>query len=249
MVVEDLVVAAAQPRVVDGDVGRNVAAHAELIEQAKAQLVVFPELSLTGYALDSPPVDLCGPVVARLVSACAATDSVALVGAPVEIDGVRYIATVRLDSGGATVAYCKTYLGGDEERYFVPGAGPRAVDVHGWRVGMGICRDTGIDDHVRSTTALGVDIYACGLIHHEAELAEQQRRGRSIAAAFKAPVVMASFAGPTSGGYVRTAGHSAIWSATEIVLAEADDLPGGIARTILRLSSGVFAPGSGLGGA
>jgi len=41
---------------------------------------------------------------------------------------------------------------------------------------------------------------------------------------------MASFAGPTSGGYARTTGRSAIWSAGAAVLAGADNRPGRIAR-------------------
>lgn len=229
----ELVVAAVQPRIVDGDVDENVASHAESIVRAEARLVVFPELSLTGYRLDSPPLELHRGSLISLVDACATTDSVALVGAPVETDGGRFIAMVRFDRDGATVAYCKAFLGGDEPQHFGAGGGPRVIEVAGWRVGMGICRDTGVEEHVRGTAALGVDVYACGVVHHETELAEQQRRGRSIAATCRAPVMMASFAGPTSGGYVRTAGRSAIWSADAVVLAEADNRPGNIARTTL----------------
>lgn len=231
---EELVVATVQPRVVDGDERGNVASHVDSIRRADARLVVFPELSLTGYVLDSRPVDLGGPAVGDLVSVCAATDSVALISAPVEDSGNRFIAMVRIDSGGASVVYCKTFLSGDECRYFAPGDGAQAIALDGWRVGMGICRDTGIEEHVRGTAALQVDVYACGVLHHRTELAEQQRRGRRIAAECRAPVAMASFAGTTSGGYVRTAGRSAIWSARGVVLAEADECPGGIARTALK---------------
>ncbi|GEM_PF-443012 len=249
VVVRELVAAAAQPCVVDGDVDGNVGSHVDSILQADARLVVFPELSLTGYQLDSAPIDVDGQHLLDLVSVCAETGSVALVGAPVETAGGRFIAMVRVDGGGATVVYCKTFLGGDEERYFRPGSGPRAIEVDRWRVGIGICRDTGIEDHVRGTAGLGVDVYVCGVVHHETELAEQQRRGRNIAVVCHAPVVMASFAGPTGGGYAKTAGRSAIWSADAVVLAEADDGPGGIAHTTLRRSSsGAFA-GDGLGGA
>ncbi|GJO98261.1 hypothetical protein NJB18001_10260 [Mycobacterium marinum] len=47
----ELVVAVAQPRTVMGAVAANVDAHAALIRRANARLVVFPELSLTGYQL------------------------------------------------------------------------------------------------------------------------------------------------------------------------------------------------------
>ena len=229
----ELVVAAAQPRVVDDDVDANVASHAESIARAEARLVVFPELSLTGYWLNSLPLEFHRGSLGSLVDACTTTDSVALVGAPVVTDRGRCIAMVRFDRDGATVAYCKTFLGGTEHQHFGPGGGPRVIEVDGWQVGMGICRDTGVEEHVRGTAALGVDVYACGVVHHETELAEQQRRARSIAETCQAPVVMASFAGPTSGGYARTTCRSAIWSAGAAVLAEADNRPGSIARATL----------------
>lgn len=233
---EKLVVAAVQPRVLDGDVEANVASHVEAIVRADARLVVFPELSLTGYQVDAPTVDLAGDGVVKLVTACAATHSVALVGAPVETAGGRFIAMVQVHGGGVNVAYRKTFLSGDERRHFVAGDGPRVIEVDGWRVGMGICRDTGVDDHVRGTAALGVDVYVCGVVHHETELDEQQRRGRNISAICDAPVVMASFAGRTGGGFAKTAGRSAIWSKDGALLTEADACPGGVARTTLERS-------------
>jgi predicted amidohydrolase len=50
-----LSVAAAQPRCAANNVRSNARAHAELIRAARARIVVFPELSLTGYQLDADP--------------------------------------------------------------------------------------------------------------------------------------------------------------------------------------------------
>ena len=227
-------VAVAQPRITAGAVAANVDAHAELIDQSHARLVVFPELSLTGYQLNASPIDIASAVMEPLTSACAATDSTALVGAPVESNGRRYIATVLVDATGPTVVYRKTHLGADEKAWFWPGSGPQAIRLDGWRIGLGICRDTGIDEHISGTAQLGVDLYACGVVHHDWELAEQQRRARIIAAACRAPVAMASFAGPTGEGFLRTAGHSAIWSAKSTLMAQTGSGPSQIARAVLR---------------
>ena len=51
-----LIVVAAQPAIVPGDVERNAIAHAEKVRAAAARVVVFPELSLTGYELGADPV-------------------------------------------------------------------------------------------------------------------------------------------------------------------------------------------------
>ena len=51
---EPLRVAVAQPLCVPYDVGQNAVAHAAVVRAAAARVVVFPELSLTGYELEAP---------------------------------------------------------------------------------------------------------------------------------------------------------------------------------------------------
>ncbi|WP_028063264.1 carbon-nitrogen hydrolase family protein [Solirubrobacter soli] len=215
---EPLTVAVAQP-------APTVEAHAAAIREAKARLVVFPELSVTGYELDADaPEDL-----SAIVDACAETGSIALVGAPV--DGS--IATVRVDEEGASVVYRKSFLGGDEATRFTPGPGATSIDVDGWRVGLGICKDTGVQQHIDDTAALKPDLYVAGLVHHDHELEEQERRAHRIATACDAYVAFASFAGPTGGGFTTTAAESAIYSADGRALARAGAQPGAFARFTL----------------
>ena len=140
---------------------------------------------------------------------------------------------LRVTGEGLAVVYRKTYLGGDEPGRFSPGTGPAALDVDGWRVGLGVCKDTGVAEHVADTAALDVDVYAAGLVHLPEELEEQESRAVRIARACDAYVVLASFAGATGGGYDRTAGVSSIWTAAGEPIARAGTEPGGIARAIL----------------
>ena len=79
-----LVIAVAQPPSVSYDVAANAATHAATIRAADARVVVFPELSLTGYELDAPAVSAEDPRLLPIVQACAETGSLALVGAPVQ---------------------------------------------------------------------------------------------------------------------------------------------------------------------
>lgn len=229
-VTETLSVAAVQPVCVARDVGANALAHADAVRVAAARLVVFPELSLTGYELDAPPVSSDDPRLVPIVEVCRATDAVALVGAPVVQDGRAYIAALRIDSSGVCVAYRKTHLGGDEPRRFMSGDGPTVIEVDGRRVGIGICKDTGVDEHVDGVAELRVGVYVAGLVHHAEEFAEQDRRGRRIALRCGAPVVFASFAGPTGGGFDRTAGRSAAWAPDGTQLARAGADPGDLVR-------------------
>jgi predicted amidohydrolase len=230
---EPLTIAVAQPRCAAKDVRSNALEHAAVIRRVDARLIVFPELSLTGYELDAAPISIDDDALTSIIDACAETCAVALVGAPVAGENGRNIATLRVDDGGVEVAYRKSHLGGDEPEWFAPGDGAVAINVDGWRVGLGICKDTGVDAHVAGVAALGVDLYVAGLVHLPEELDIQEERAVRIARACQAYVGFASFAGPTGGGYASTAGVSSIWAADGTALARAGTEPGDAARLAL----------------
>lgn len=228
-----LSIAAAQPACAPRDVVGNGQRHARTVRAAQARVVVFPELSLTGYELDADAIAPTDRALEPLLDACAQARAVALAGAPVEEDGRRSIAMLRIDADGVAVAYRKSSLGGDEPARFTAGDGPAVLDVDGWRLGLGICKDTGVAEHTAATAALGIDLYVAGLVHARDELLEQDARGRRIALACRSYVAFASFAGPTGGGYDATAGTSTIWSPDGRVIARAGAAPGDMARALL----------------
>ena len=140
-----LTIAVAQPALTSCDVAANARAHAEAVRSAQARVVVFPELSLTGYELDAPAIGVSDDRLRPIVEACAETGSMALVGAPVATDGdAEYIALLAIHGDGVSVAYRKVWLGDNEATRFTPGSGPAVLEVDGWRLGLAICRDTGI---------------------------------------------------------------------------------------------------------
>jgi predicted amidohydrolase len=229
-----LTVAAAQPPCVSYDVAANAATHAATVRSAGARVVVFPEMSLTGYELDAPALAAEDPRLAPIVDACAATGSLALMGAPVDAgSGRSHIAMLAIDGGGARVAYRKMWLGGAEPGRFSPGSEPGVVEVDGWRVGLAICKDTGVPQHASDTAALGIDAYVAGVLEAADDAAVLDERARRVAADHGVCVVLASFAGSTGGGFAEAAGRSAIWSADGVVLARAGPEPGAVARATL----------------
>jgi predicted amidohydrolase len=229
-----LQVAAAQPPCAANDVRGNAHAHAAAIRSAEARVVVFPELSLTGYELDADPVSTGDAALRPIAEACCETGTIALAGAPVEgTAGELHIATLRFDGQLVDVLYRKAHLGGDEPARFTPGNGAVAIDVDGWRIGVGICKDTGVEQHVTEVAGLGVDAYVAGLVHRPDERGVQDERGVRIARVCRCYVAFASFAGPTGGGYEETAGLSTIWAPNGTVLARAGAEPGGLAAARL----------------
>lgn len=229
-----LTVVAAQPPCTARDVAANARAHADAVRRAGARVVVFPELSLTGYELDAPALDPADPRLAPLVEACADAGALALAGAPLPLaGGGRSLGVLAVDGTSARIAYRKMCLGGAEPGHFTPGTEPAVVAVDGWRLGLAICRDTGVPGHAARTAALGIDAYVAGALDTPEDAAVQEDRARRIGRDHGVPVVVASFAGPTGGGYDRTAGRSGIWAADGTLLARCGTGPGETARAVL----------------
>jgi predicted amidohydrolase len=238
-----LTIAVAQPQSVAGDVAANALAHAALIRAAHARLVLFPELSLTGYQLDAPVVEPDDERLEPVIAACAATDSIALVGAPVRAQEAASgddsqgsgasIATLAVDAGGARVAYRKQWIAASESHRFSAGAHPAVMLLDGWRLGLAICKDFSVEQHAADTAALGIDAYLAATVMFPEETVKQEQRAAQRALNLKIWVVVASFAGATGGGYVRTAGGSGIWGPDGLLRASAGSDAGKFARAVL----------------
>lgn len=226
--------AVAQPSVTADDLERTIDAHVAAVRAAAARVVAFPEMSLTGYAIDAPSIDVGDPVLAPLVAACASAGTLALVGAPVSEEGADHIAVLAVDADGVSVAYRKVLLDESECGRFGPGPGPEVIEVDGWRLGLAVCRDTRFPEHDEATAALGIDVYLAGVVHHEGEAAVTEQRARRVAIDRGVWTATASFAGPTGGGFDATAGGSGIWAPGGEVVARADAHPDEVVTAVLR---------------
>ncbi len=138
-----------------GDVSANLKKHLEQIEAAKAQgveLLMFPELSLTGYNLQDlvyevamrPTAD--SPAFHALLEASADHDMDLMIGFVDVDERTRYYIGAAYLSRGQVLhvhhkVYLPTYTMFDEGRYFAWGDSVAAFDTRFGRVGMLICED------------------------------------------------------------------------------------------------------------
>lgn len=202
----------AQPRSMLGDVAFNVDQHARAVRGLDADVVVFPELSLTGYDMHVDALEPGDPRLEPLVDACTESSTIALVGAPTtgpEGQG-RRISVLRVGSGSVAPVYSKIHLGGEEPEHFVAGTAPAVIEVGGVRLGLAVCKDNGLPEHAAAVVELGVDVYAAGVCETEADHHVQPDRAARVIRDHGVWVAYASFAGPTGGGFTATAGRSAV---------------------------------------
>ena len=131
----------------------NLAKHLEMIEQARqssVDLLIFPELSLTGYVLQDlasavahhPSME--DPIFCPLLEASRELDLV--VGFVDEDERHRFFIAAAYLSGGQVVhihhkVYLPTYGLFDEGRFFAWGDSVRAFDTRFGRLGILICED------------------------------------------------------------------------------------------------------------
>jgi NAD+ synthase len=165
-----LKIALAQLNPTVGDIAGNVArlkkAHAEAARQG-ADLVVFPELFLSGY----PPEDLVlKPAFAaasrRAVESLAPLTSGGapgiLVGAVWPDDGKLYNAVALVDGGSVQAVRYKVDLPNygvfDEKRVFTPGPLPGPVQFRGVRIGVPICEDIWKEEVVECLAECGSEL-------------------------------------------------------------------------------------------
>lgn len=144
-------VALAQTKPHLGDVARNLQQHEEAVAAAKAagaDLVVFPELSLTGYHLkdDVPSVAqrVDGPVVRRLEEL--SRDVTVVASLVEETSDYRFFnSALWIEQGAVRHVHRKVYLPTygmfDESRYFARGGHVRALDTGLGRGAMLVCED------------------------------------------------------------------------------------------------------------
>jgi NAD+ synthase (glutamine-hydrolysing) len=133
-----------------GDIAGNaerIRAGMHAAAAAGAELVLFPELALTGY----PPEDLLlkehflADAAAALSELAGETrELIAVVGFPERAEDV-YNAAAVLANGSIHAIYRKVYLPNygvfDEQRYFQVGSAGAVIDVGAERVGITVCED------------------------------------------------------------------------------------------------------------
>lgn len=150
---------------VDGNTSRIVAAAIEARDQHRADVLLVPELAVSGY----PPEDLLfhsgmrlqvGRSLERLRQE---VSGITLIAGYPEYDGTQIFNSAIVIRDGAVLANHRkaclpNYRVFDEKRYFTPGTEPTVVELNGLRAGVLVCEDVWDAEPARRARQAGAEV-------------------------------------------------------------------------------------------
>jgi len=242
-------IAAAQTVPMRGDVDGNIRQHVRLVHVAaeqQAQVLVFPELSLTGYELDLAN-DLAfsqhDPRLEPVVEAARDSAMTLIVGAPVRRGSRLHIGAFIISPSRTIGLYTKHHLGAfppsascdgvvppAEATVFHPGRRNPLVRFGGNTAAVAVCADTGRPSHPRKAADRGARSYLASMFIIPSEFKRETENLRAYAAQHSLLVALANYGGPTGG--LAAAGGSAIWSDRGELVAQLAPAGTGVAVAI-----------------
>jgi predicted amidohydrolase len=223
-------IAVAQTRSVRGDVDTNITSHQKLIDQAASlgvSLVIFPELSLTGYeptlaaglatSIDDKRFDVFQTLA----------DSKQIIigtGMPIQTGSGINISMILFRPGKQRAVYSKYFLHSDEDPFFVVGENLRDLTVSGEPVALAICYEISIPEHTVSAFEKGAKIFVASVAKSVRGIDKAHQTLSDIARQHKALVLMSNCAGTCDGDVCP--GRSAAWNENGERIAQLNDSEG-----------------------
>ena len=220
-----IVLAAAQTESRRGDITANVETHIRHIKAVakhKAQLIVFPELSLTGYEPDLAETHSLTPTDPRLTGLQTQADKhdiTILAGAPYRTDKGIHISAFIYTPNKQPRIYTKHHLHPGEEKHFTPGNQNQTIKLFGETITPAICADIVHPEHAVMAVENGASVYAAGVMITPKGYENDASYLKRYSVEHRLLVLLSNYASAT-GGYP-SAGRSAAWDTKGNLLAEA----------------------------
>ncbi|MFT2111872.1 carbon-nitrogen hydrolase family protein [Marinomonas sp. 2405UD68-3] len=216
----DVTISLAQISVVKGDLQANLAHHVTAIEQSsknKADIVVFPELSLTGYELELVAELAVHPTASNfqeLSLAAVENDIIVIAGCPLSVHGIAKptIGAVICFLDGSVQFYSKQYLHSGENEYCSFGSVGYRFNVKGYEIALAICADFAAPEHSKQARESGADIYIVSALISNNGFDFDAGILSGIASRYDFPVLLSNHISVT-GGWA-TCGKNSVWNST-----------------------------------
>jgi predicted amidohydrolase len=212
-----MIIASAQTKPTRWNINQNLSDHYHFIELASekgADIIIFPELSITGYEhqgvekLVFTPTD---PRLNTLRELASAKNIIIVAGAPIQLDSHLYIGSFVLKPNGAVSFYTKQFLHPGEEVFYSCSFDYNPlIELKGERISFAICADTDHPEHPQNACKVKASIYMPSIFFSPGGIPEAYSNLSSYAQKYSMSVLMSNFCGEAWGR--PAGGGSAFWN-------------------------------------
>ena len=222
----------AQTRPIKGDIPGNIDNHKKLIELAVsngADIIVFPELSLTGYEPTLAKKLATNTEDSRFDDFQKISDTrqvIIGVGVPIKNETGICISMILFHPGKIRQTYSKRFLHSDEEGFFIPGQNSSAIINNKPNMALAICYELSVPEHAENASKSGADIYIASVAKSITGIDNALHRLSGIADKYGMTVLMSNCIGQSDG--TECAGRTSIWNSKGILIGQLDGKNEGI---------------------
>jgi len=211
-----MILASAQTSPKQGDIESNLIDHYNLIDLAsknKAKLIVFPEMSLTGYeregARDLAFIESDSRLY-KLRQLSAKNNMIIIVGAPILIRQVLHIGSFILKPDNSVDIYTKQFLHNGEEEFFKPSFSFNPYfSIDNEKISVAICADIDNPEHPEYANNNNVTIYIASIFFTSNGIPNAYKTLAEYAQRFQMNILMSNYCGKCWG--LESGGQSAFW--------------------------------------
>jgi predicted amidohydrolase len=206
----------AQARAVKGAIQTNIEKHKLFIElavSAGAELIIFPELSLTGYeptlakALATRQDDNRFDTLQQLSN----THQISIgAGAPIKKEEGICIGMILFQPHTSRQTYFKKYLHTDEEPFFISGGDFGGAIVCNTKIALAICYELSVPEHSANAFNKGAEIYIASVVKTTKGVEKAIETLSGIAGQYYMTVLLANAVGEADG--TECGGKSGVWN-------------------------------------
>ena len=213
---ENIKVGIAQTIAIKGNIEKNIENHLNFIESAikkQIDLIIFPELSLTGYEPELSKelaINLSDKRLEILKQKSDENNITIIVGSPIRENENILIGAIIFSPNEITKVYTKYYLHEGEEKYFTPKESNIQLNIKGEKINIAICADISNFEHPKKASTENCSLYLASVLVSKKGLEFDRNLLAKYAKEFNLSVMMSNFGG-ISGGY-DCAGFSSVWN-------------------------------------
>ncbi|HOZ86333.1 MAG TPA: carbon-nitrogen hydrolase family protein [Bacteroidia bacterium] len=222
-----MILAAAQINPFRNNTAANIQRHLQFIERAaenNAQLILFPEMSLSGYErelADGLSFTLDDERLNILSEKAKQHQMLIIVGAPVKIKNRLYIGAFIFAGDQTLRVYTKQFLHTGEEKYFSAGAHHNPIlELEKEIISVAICADITNDRHAAKAAKNKTSLYLAGIFYTPGGMDKGFETLSGYSKKHSMKVLMANYCGSSydmPGG-----GQSAFWDEKGVLKGQLD---------------------------